>query len=394
MTVPGPVACGEANGVVITHPTDVLASDTWAGDGITHLLPNTLAVKGAATLTVAPCAVVALGAGVSITALDTARIVAAGTSGTRFVTFRRADASQAWGGLRGLTEQARIDLAFTHLEGGGAVAGANTVKTVIRVSGSGVIDRLPTPVLRVNTVTIRGSADTGVYLENQAAFTPDSQALTIVGSAGRPINLGMMALASLPGGTYTGNGIDEVLVIGPNADVFADLTVEDRGVPISIPAVGMNVAPPSGQSAPVTLTLRPGVVLKFPKTGGRPGTRVIFGTNGNEPNNRVGVLNAVGTAARPITFTSGEANPAPGDWIGLWLNTANGSRLDHVNIEYAGAPSGIISGNCRAVGTDDAAALLIGDFSPQYVPPVDLITNSRIASSAGFAINAMWQAPT
>jgi hypothetical protein len=295
--------------------------------------------------------------------------------------------------LRGFTENALIDLAFTRLEGGGGVGGANTVNSVIRVFGPG-FGTPPAPVLRVNTVTIERSVDTGVYLENHAAFSTDSQALTISGATGRPINVNMMALGSLPTGTYTGNGIDEILVIGPDANVSTDLTVEDRGVPIRIPAVGMNIAPPPGQTAAVTLTLKPGVVLRFPKTGAGPGARVKFGTNGNDPNNLVGVLNAVGTAARPITFTSGEANPSPGDWIGLWLNTANGSRLDHVNIEYAGAPSGIISGNCRPVGTSDDGALLVGNLATQYVPPADLITNSRIAHSAGFGINAMWQAPT
>ncbi len=33
-------------------------------------------------------------------------------------------------------------------------------------------------------------------------------------------------------------------------------------------------------------------------------------------------------------------------------------------------------------------------FSDQYVPPSNLITNSRITNSAGFGINAMWQAAT
>ena len=44
------------------------------------------------------------------------------------------------------------------------------------------------------------------------------------------------------------------------------------------------------------------------------------------------------TAAKPIVFTSGEATPAAGDWVGIWLNTATGSRLDFVEISYAGDP--------------------------------------------------------
>jgi hypothetical protein len=142
----------------------------------------------------------------------------------------------------------------------------------------------------------------------------------------------------------------------------------------------------------VTLTLRPGVVLKFPRLGGEAAARLTFGTNGNAPNNLVGVLNAVGTAGKPIVFTSGEASPAPGDWVGIWLNTATGSRLDHVEISYAGGPNGIQSNNCRPEDTEDQAALLIGSFSDQYVPPAGFMTNSRITHSAYYAINAMWQA--
>jgi hypothetical protein len=206
----------------------------------------------------------------------------------------------------------------------------------------------------------------------------------------------MMSLGSLPSGTYTGNATNEILIVGPNANVFADMTVEDRGIPVRIAYGTMVVAPAVGATAPVTLTLRPGVVFKFPRLGQplAPGARVTFGTNGNAPNNLVGILNAVGTAEKPIVFTSGEAVPAAGDWIGVWLNTANGSRLDHVEISYAGAPSGIQSNNCRPLNTPDNAALLFGSFSTQYVPTSTTITNSRITNSAGYGIDAMWLAGT
>jgi len=42
--------------------------------------------------------------------------------------------------------------------------------------------------------------------------------------------------------------------------------------------------------------------------------------------------------------------------------------------------------------TEDTAALIVGDFETQYVPPSDLITNSLISHSAGFGIDAIWQA--
>jgi hypothetical protein len=204
----------------------------------------------------------------------------------------------------------------------------------------------------------------------------------------------MMSLGSLPTGSYTGNTTDEILIHGPGANVFGDMTVQDLGVPVRIPFNSMYIGPAPPNTLPVTLTLHPGVTFKFPRVGGQPGARMTFGTNGNAPNNLLGVLNAIGTAARPIVFTSGEANPAPGDWVGIWLNTANGSRLDFVEISYAGAPTGIQSNNCRITDTEDQAALFIGSFSNQYVPPSNLMTNSRITFSAYYGINAMWQAAT
>ncbi len=384
------VACGTANGTVTTHSSNISADETWAGDGVTHRVPNSISISGNAVVTIQACAIVALGQGVTISVGGTSHLVAAGTSDTRFVTFKRDVAGQAWGTLRGVSATSLIDLSWTFLIGGGNLGLLNDPTIVGNGNGYFVA---PVAVIRVNNVTIQGSQGVGVYLDGNAAFTSDSRLLTITASGGRPVNTTMMSLGSLPGGgSYTGNATDEVLIIGPSGDVFGDMTVHDLGVPVRIPYGTMGVAPPSGSSTPVTLTLEPGVIFKFPKVGGGPGARVAFGTNGNPPNNKVGVLNAMGTAAKPIVFTSGEAVPAPGDWVGIWLNTATGSRLDHVEISYAGAASTLVSANCRLVNTPDNAALLIGDFSPQYVPPSDLITNSRITNSAGYGIDAMWQA--
>jgi hypothetical protein len=390
VTAPG-VACGQPNGTVVTHAANVAANETWAGDGVTHVVPNSVSITGSAVVTIQPCAIVALGPGVTITVRDDARLVSAGASETRFVVFRRRDANQAWGTLRGISATSLIDLSWTRLQGGGGFGVTNQPTVAFAGVGYGAP---PVAVLRAVDVTIEGSGGVGVFIDTNGAFTDDSRALTITGSTGRPVHTTMMSLGSLPAGTYTGNGTDEILIQGPGANVFANMTVEDRGVPVRIPFTGLYVGPAPPAVAPVTLTLRPGVVFRFPRVGNQGGMRMTFGTNGAAPNNLVGVLNAVGTAARPIVFTSGEAAPAPGDWVGIWLNTATNSRLDHVEISYAGGPTGIQSNNCRPVNTRDEAALFVGSFSDQYVPPANLITNSRITNSAAYAINAMWQAST
>lgn len=394
ITVTAPVAaCGTPNGTVVTHAANVGTNETWAGDGVTHHVPTSISVTGAATLTVQPCAIVALGQGASITVRDNARLLAAGTGDTRFVSFLRADPGQPWGILRGFTPTSLIDLRWTRIEGGGAFGGQQN-NPAIAVTGVGY-GSAPVGVLKVDNVVIASSQGVGVYLDANAAFTTDSRELTISGAGSNAVMTTMMSLGSLPSGTYTGNAIDEILIVGPNANVFADMTIPDRGIPVRIRTSGMSVAPPSGSTTPVTLTVEPGVTLKFPRmTPTQAGARVTFGSNGNSPNNVVGILRAVGTAAKPIVFTSGEALPAPGDWVGLWLNTANGSRLEHVEIGYAGGENGIQSNNCRPTNTEDQAALIVGDFETQYVPPADLITSSRIHHSAGFGIDAIWQAPS
>ena len=381
-------ACGEPNGTVVTHSSDITVSETWIGAGVTHRLPNSISIRGSAVVTIEPCAIVELGPNVWLTVRDNARLLSAGTSDTNFVIFRRSDLNQPWGTLRGFHSTSMIDLNWTRLIGGGASGGAT-----ISVFGDGYGSPLKR-VLRTYQVVIESSQGMGVFLDANSAFTTTSKFLEIKGSGGRPVHTTMMALGSVPKGKYTGNAMDEILIHGPTANVFANTTVKNPGVPVRIPFTSMFIGPAPPATKAVKLTLRPGVVFKFPRVGGQPGAMVTFGTNGNAPNNRVGILYAVGTARKRIVFTSGEANPAPGDWKGIWLNTANGSQLAYFDINYAGAANGIQSNNCRPQGTEDQAALLVGSFSDQYIPPSTMMTNSRITNSAYHGINAMWLAGT
>jgi hypothetical protein len=395
VTVTPPVPCGQANGTVVRHGGTISASETWAGDGVTHTVQGSVDITGTAVVTIEACALVLLGPSVSISTFDSGRLVSLGTGAGRNVTFSARDAGLRWGMLRAFSPTSLIDLRFTTVREGGEQG--IFFSTTLAGLGAGY-DKAPAKVLRVINVDVEGSSGIGVYLDFNGAFTDDSVGLTVVNSGSNPVYANMMSLGSLPAGSYTGNarkeGADEILVRGPNADVFADLSIKALGVPIRVPFAAVAVRPVAPATTPITLTLQPGVVLKFPRVGTGRGALVTFGTNGSAPDNLVGVLNAVGTPALPIVFTSGEAAPAPGDWAGLWLDTATGSRLDHVEISYAGAPNGIVSDNCRPAGSTDAAALIVGSFSTQYVPPADLVTNSAITDSAGFGINAVWQAAT
>lgn len=90
-----------------------------------------------------------------------------------------------------------------------------------------------------------------------------------------------------------------------------------------------------------TLTIEPGVTLR---------------ANGNvEVALSNGSLDAQGTAAAPILFTSSAAAPAEGAWRGIRFGSANplGSVLRHAVIEFAG------QSNAPGIAADGAAALTL-----------------------------------
>jgi hypothetical protein len=301
-----------------------------------------------------------------------------------------ATSGQPWGALIGYDQTGLIDLSWTILQQGGSTGGQHA-NSAIAAAGPGY-SVLPVPVLRVRNVVIDTPMGSGVYLDTSGAFSADSQNLVIDGASGFLLKMTMMALGSIPPGNYSSpmNANPMADVIGPNANVFADLTIHNY-LPVRIQTGALYVGPTGQSTTPVTLTLEPGAQLRFPKLGaGQAGARVTFGTNGNAPNNLVGVLDARGTPAEPVVLTSGESTPAAGDWVGLWLDTATGSRLDHVVIEYAGAPTGISDSPCAPIPPGKGAALHVGDFSAQYVPPATLLTNSTVRYSAGYGISAIW----
>ena len=389
VSVTGATSCGPPNGTVVTHASNIGANETWAGGGVTHSVPGSISINGPATVTIQPCAIVSLAANATITVNAGASLVAAGTGPGGSISFVRANSTQPWGILRGTSATSLIDLSWTTLQGGGAFGGQYGNPAIAAVGNGYFV--APVATVRVNNVVLDSPQGGGVYFDAGGMFTADSTGLTVQGAPGYVLSMGMMSLGSVPAGSYASpsNALPMVNVVG-TFNVTVDTTIHNY-LPVRIQSGGFTVAPAAGNTTPVTLTVEPGARVLFPKASATtPGARVIFGTNGNPPNNLVGVLNAQGTAAQPIVFTSGEAAPAPGDWVGLWLDTAVGSRLDHVVIEYAGAPSGISAANCKPAPPDNAG-LFVGDFSNQYVPPANLLTNSTIRFSAGYGIDAIWQ---
>lgn len=75
-----------------------------------------------------------------------------------------------------------------------------------------------------------------------------------------------------------------------------------------------------------------------------------------------GTLRALGTPGQPISFTSRNPTPAPGDWYGMYFGPAAGaSELRHTKVSYA---SGGVLGYIR--GGDRRAAVFVDASAPVF----------------------------
>jgi hypothetical protein len=404
------VACGSENGTVVTHTTNITASETWAGNGTVHVVANPISIVAPATVGIMPCAIVKLApsAGIDVRG-DTnnhvaARLVSAGNDPTTgFVRFQNSDGSSApgWGRLRGFNAQSFIDLQHTQISGGGNVGGSQ-LNAVISMNGSSV---LPDPTLRVVDVVISAPAGAGIYFSD-AAFTADSSNLTINDQTDALIAMPAMALGSVPANTLSlRRTVNEQIKVVENANIFDNLTISTP-IPIHFKTDGVHVGGLAPTFVPnVTLTLQAGVVLMFERASTAP-PLVTFG-DGGQAQDKNAALVVHGTALNPVIFTSalaiplvpGGTPPAPGDWAGLWLRTSNGSQIDHALIEYAGGDASIGPASCGPFDPTvhhqaaHTAPLLVGDDTDQqYVPPAGLVTNSTFRFNAGnFVIDSVWE---
>jgi hypothetical protein len=354
-------------------------NDVWTADGSPHILPYDTTIYK--TVTIEPCAEVLIGEGKIVTVRG--KLVAEGTA-TKRIHIGAQDKTKPFGSIGTVGAGApTIRLAYATLDGGGIPGNtAAYLGGLIEVQGDSL---LPTQEsLFVDHVTIDGSRSNGIVLTDGAGFAAGSNALVVKGSAAHPLSVWARSVGNVPVGSYTGNAIDQILLptTSGNETINETTTLHERGVPylvghpLSSGDLRVDVA---GGKPAVTLTIEPGVTMRFKKNGVFH-VAVASGTNPAR-----GSLVAVGTPDKPIVFTSDEAAPAAGDWLGLRFGeipTAT-NKLDYVRVEYAGGASSSGSDSCPypSIPINDAAIRMTG------APPSQFITNTTILSSASNGID-------
>jgi len=117
--------------------------------------------------------------------------------------------------------------------------------------------------------------------------------------------------------------------------IDADTVWTTAGSPYIVTS-NITVKGTDGPDAISTLTIEPGVIVKFNSY-----KSLEIGASSVVP----GALNAQGSITEPIVFTSSQANPSPGDWYYVrFSNTADDatSVMTHCVVEYGGYNNGAI----------------------------------------------------
>ena len=377
--------CPAPGGPTMHTTGSVRTDEVWAAADNPHVVP--LDVTITATLTLEPCVEVQVGAQHSLTVRQGGALVAEGTA-AQPIRIHAIDAAAPFAQLH-TAPGGTIRLVHTTVEDGGDPL--NRVPEFAGVLDLQGADQTlpPQATLFVDHVTVRGSGSNGLILYDGAGFAPGSTDLTVESSTLYPIHVWSRAAGTVPVGRYTGNGADEILLTTSRAQeaVQEDVTFHDRGVPYHVGHatsqgdLRVERAPNTGLA---TLTIEPGVTLRFKRGGG---LYVQFAT-GDAP--ATGALVAVGTAAKPIVFTSAADTPAAGDWLGVHFGLIPDARnrLDHVRIEYAGALSNGGSNACPL----PSAPVVSGAIRIYGLPPSVFVTNTEIVASQRHGIDRGWRA--
>jgi hypothetical protein len=190
-------------------------------------------------------------------------------------------------------------------------------------------------VTSITGSTVEAAQATGIEVASPVgAPTVEDNTLRRIGGTAVEVSDASLDLATLDGNSGSAAGLDGmVLNGGDTVAVSASLPWSGNLVPV-IDCNALTV--PSG----VTLTLDAGTVVKAEGCGEDDGGKLeVHGT-----------LDAEGTAAEPVTFTSinddtvggdtapdrtGDGSPQAGDWGGIEFSSAEGLDLEYLDLRYA-----------------------------------------------------------
>jgi flagellar hook assembly protein FlgD len=268
--------------------------------------------------------------------------------------------------------------------------------TIINVAANGVRVDTASPTIRRCNISNAGSYGL-LFTGATSAVVQDctiDHGLTFDNASGDPVLTGNTltrygSFASKVGADDVGELLTQNTIQGATAASRLDILAEriqttatwpNPGFPFSV--VSGNIPIYGDPSTPVTLTISPGVQVKFPSFG--------YLQVGNGPS--LGALSAHGTPSSPILFTTSSASPAPGQWAGIFFDDGTvdaTSALEYVTVEYAGQS---FSSNIRISSASPLVRNCTSRFSSAYgiylSASGSTVENCSVASNANNGIRS------
>ena len=370
--LPVVTACAAPTGAGTEHKNDITADETWTAAASPHRI--TFNTRILANVTIEPCAVVTVDEGYTITVGSSDKVGVlrakgergvdgAGKPVRREVLVRASDPAKPWGSIS-IATKGSVDLETVTLADAANPRSDQNGGGAIVAYGEGLTESIVKKSVRAKDLVIQGARGFGINMLALTGFTDDSGEITVKGSgraeAPYPVRVVPGAMGSVPTLTLEGNHANEVEIDASYGGMPSD-TIRARGVPYHVRG-RLRVAP-HADGAPSTLTIEPGVTLRFDDVTNDSGLQL--GTS----DVRQGILVAAGTAAQKITFTSAKATPAAANWKNIYFSysPATGNRIEHAIIEYAGAPSGAQGYGCGPAENDASVLILSGRPSSAFI---------------------------
>jgi hypothetical protein len=310
---PDPIIC-------VIHITDDITENTTWEASCTYYVDRDIDVTNDAILTIEPGTVIKFAQGMELTISDagssTGNIVAVGTKDQiiLFTSQAQTPSKGDWDGIWLYTGCNASKFEYCKVEYAGDYKWG---------SGSGAITSNYANNTAIDYCTFENNDDYGVRIyQNRSALSSFTNN-EFIDNTTNDLKLSAFNVSSIGEGNLFSK---DIIVEGSDVDAPGDVLWRRQNVPYMVINNDVTV----GCSTGTKLIIEAGTSIKLPQVHG---IEIAYASS------RFGLIEAIGTAKDPITFTSASSNPSKGDWntIIFYDGCSAGSVFDYCDFSYGGA---------------------------------------------------------
>ena len=311
------------------HITDDITENTTWKSSCTYYIDQDIDVYNGAILTIEPGTVIKFAEGIELTVSSggssTGNIVAEGTEDNN-ILFTSQSLNPSRGDWDGIWLYSGCDASkFKYCK----IEYAGDYKWY---GGSGAITSNNANNTAIDYCTFENNDDYGVRIYQNLSALSSFTNNEFIDNTSNDLKLHAYHVSSIGEGNIFSK---DIIVVGGDVDTPGDVVWRKQNAYYIIDNSSVIV----GCSAGTKLIIEAGTSIKFPQA---------YGIDIAYASSRIGMIEAIGTATDPITFTSSEPSPSYGDWTAITFYDGSlvGSEFEYCNFfyggGYVGAPAMIV----------------------------------------------------